>query len=61
VRLRAEVVDLVGVDALDEVRESRAVLEITVDEPQPVIRRVGILVDLLEALGVERRTTPYTS
>jgi len=59
VALRREVIDLVGAHVLDEVRKGSAVLEIAVHQAQAVVGRVRILIDALEALGVERARAPH--
>src|SRR5262249_10859117 len=54
-----QVVDLVGADRVDQVRQRAAVLEIAVAEPEAIVGRVRILVDALEPLGVERARSPH--
>jgi hypothetical protein len=55
VRLSAQVVNLIGSDRLDELIEGRGVGQIGVRQSQPHIRLVGILVDMIDPAGVERR------
>ena len=54
VALRAEVVDLVGLHRPQHAVERARVVQIAVDQPQAVVGDVRVLVDALEALGVER-------
>jgi hypothetical protein len=55
VRLRAEVVDLVGLHLLDDVNERRGVGEIAVVQKEAWVRVVRILVDMVDAVGIEQR------
>ena len=51
--LGAEVVDLVGVDLVEQVDEGDAVVEVAVVQEQVAPGGVGVLVDAVQALGVE--------
>src|SRR5207253_7652952 len=53
--LRAEVVDLLGVDQAEDAIQRRRVVEIAVVKNQPAILFVRVLIDLIDARGVERR------
>ena len=53
VALRAQVVDLVGLDVVDEVRELPAVRQVAVMEEQPGAGGVGVDIDVVEPLRVE--------
>ena len=53
--LGAEVVDLVGLDLLDDVDERRAVGQIAVVEDEAGMGVVRILVEVVDAGGVEER------
>jgi hypothetical protein len=57
VALRAQIVDLVRPDGANRAVERAGVVQIAVEEPQPVVRDVGVLVDPIEPLGVERAGT----
>ena len=57
VGLRAEVVDLVRVDVAQQVDQRHAVVEVAVVQEQPPVRRVRVLVDVVEPLGVEATTS----
>ena len=62
--LRAEVVDLVRLDLLHDVDEGRGVGEVAIVEDELGVGVVGILVDVVDARGVEeeeRRLMPWTS
>ena len=55
VALGAEVVDFVGLDLLDDADEVAGVGEIAVVQLEPSLGDVGVLVDVIDALGVEQR------
>ena len=59
VALRAEVVDLGGLHLAQEVDERRRVAEVAVVEEEAPALDVRILVDVVEALGVEARRAPH--
>jgi hypothetical protein len=64
VGLGAEVVDLVGLDAGEDLAQAGAVDEVAVVEEQAGLGVVGVAVEVLDAVGVEellRRTMPWTS
>ena len=52
--LRAEVVDLVRLDLRQQRDEPGAVVQVAVVQGQPAGRLVRVLVDVVDALGVER-------
>jgi hypothetical protein len=53
VRLRAEVVDLVGPDVTDDAREVGGVRQVAVVQDQPRVRDVRVLVDVVDPAGVD--------
>ena len=55
VALRGEVVDLVGLDLLDHADQVRGVGEVAVVQVQPGARDVRVLVEVVDAVGVEQR------
>ncbi len=55
--LRGEVVDLVGLYLLDHADQVGRVGEVAVVKVQPHIALVGILVQVIDAIGVEKRGT----
>ena len=58
VGLRGEVVDLVGLDLLHDVNERGGVGHIAVVEDEVAMRDVRVLVDVVDAGGVEERGAP---
>ena len=52
--LRGEVVDLVRLAFLDDADQVRRIGEIAVVQDQPLVLDMGILIDVLDPLGVER-------
>jgi hypothetical protein len=58
VALGPQVVDLVGLEVADQVHERTRVREIPVVHEEADALLVGVAVDLVEALGVERRRPP---
>ncbi len=57
-RLRAEVVDLIGLDLVDELVNDARIGEIAVVEVEPAGWIVRVLVDLVNPAGVERTGSP---
>ena len=57
--LRAEVVDLVGLDLLDDVDEGRGVGEVAVVEDEVRVGLVRVLVEVVDAGGIEERRTAF--
>jgi len=53
VGLGSEVIDLVGLDLLDDVDQRRGVGEIAVVQDELRVGVVGVLVDVVDACGVE--------
>ena len=53
--LRAEVVDLVGLNLLHHVDEARRIGEIAVVEHEAAVADVRILVEMIDPVGVEQR------
>ena len=51
--LRTEVVDLIGLDALEQPIEAAAVREVAVVQFEACTRLVRVLVDVVDAIGVE--------
>ena len=58
VALRAQVVDLVRAHAAQRAVQRAAVVEIAVEQAQAVVGDVRVLVDVVDALGVERARAP---
>ena len=58
VRLRRQVVDLRGVDRLQQRHQPRAVGQVAVVQEQPGLRVVRVTVKVVDARGVERRCAP---
>ena len=54
VRLGAEIVNLVGLHAGEDLAQSRAVDEVAVVQEEPGLRVVGITIQVIDAVGVER-------
>ncbi len=54
-RLRSEVVDFVGLDLLDDADEAGAVGQITVVQDEAAAGLVRVLVEVVDAVGVEER------
>src|SRR5262245_14285704 len=59
VRLRAEVVNLVGLDVAQNLVERARVVQVAVEEAHPPPRLVRVLVDVVNAFGVERAGAAY--
>ena len=51
--LRAEVVDLVGLQLVDELDEASRLREVTVMEEEPHVLLVRVAVEVVDAIGVE--------
>jgi hypothetical protein len=56
VALRGEVVDLVGLHLLDDAHQAGAVGHVAVVEDEAAVRFVRILVEMVDAVGVEQRS-----
>src|SRR5688572_2151487 len=54
--LRGKVVDLVGLDELDNANQIRRIGHVTVVQLQPGIGLVGILVKMVDAIRIEERS-----
>jgi hypothetical protein len=54
VRLSAEVVDLIGLDLVDQAHQARGLREVGVVQQQAHLLLVGIAVEMVDPLGVER-------
>lgn len=57
--LRAEIVDLVGLDLLDDANQVGGIGEVAVVQDEAPILFVGILVKMIDALGVEKRCAAF--
>jgi len=57
--LRAQIVDLVRLDFLKDAGEVGAIAEIAVVQLELGRGRMGILIDVIDALGVEQRGAPF--
>ncbi len=55
VALRAEMVDLAGLHAAQQIHQADAVVQVAVVQSQPDVALVRVLIDRVESLGVERR------
>jgi len=53
--LRREVIDFVGLDALDDAREARRIRQVAVMQLQALVRVVHIAVKVVDPVGVEQR------
>src|SRR6185436_16401454 len=56
--LRAEVIDLVGLRVLQHPHQARAVGQVAVVQDEPAVVHVRVLVQVVDALGVEERGAP---
>jgi hypothetical protein len=59
VALRSEVVDLVGLNFLDDPDQVRRVREVAVVQDHPPIRIVRVAVQVIDPVGVEQRRTAF--
>ncbi len=59
VALRAEIVDLVRLDRLEHAAQRRAVGKIAVMEGELFARDVGIVIEMVDAVGVEQTRPPH--
>jgi hypothetical protein len=55
VRLRRQIVDLVGLGFLDDAYQVGAVGHVSIVEDQPLIRFVGVLIEMFDPTRIERR------
>src|ERR1700682_132692 len=58
VALRAQVIDLVGTHVVDEAGELFPRRKITMMKVQTSVATMGILIDMVDAVGIERASTP---
>jgi hypothetical protein len=58
-RLGTQIVDLVGLDLLDDMDQRRRIRQIAVVQYEVRIGMMRIFVDVIDAVGVEERRTPF--
>jgi hypothetical protein len=61
VTLRAEVVDLIGLNPSQQIRERGSIVEISVMEMHVIVGCVSVFIDAVEALSIQRAGPTYDS
>ena len=59
VALGAEVVDFVGIDGFEHPPQSRTVGQVAIVQGQPGAADMGIVVEMIDAIGVEEACAPH--
>lgn len=59
VGLGAEVIDLVRLDLLDDARQVGRVRQVAIVQDQVFMQGLGVLVNVIDALGIERRRAAF--